>query len=411
MSWTCCCCEREYNDEDGYDQVDDDRYCEDCAESELGTCARCEEIVLDIDLEEIEDQDERWCPHCREYYAQECSECGHWYRETFETVDGDQVCQECRDEHFCHCESCQELFPNDRVMFNEDADQYFCESCGEDYENGSGEGRIHDHSYVPCLNFFRSEKDKAYCPLYFGVEVEMEARADVRPESVAGHIAEEDDQGLWFCKHDGSLSSQGVEVVSHPFTMEWMRENPAAFAPLFNRRGECLSYNTQTCGMHVHMSANAFTGLHLFKFATMFFHNPGFILLMSRRHPDRMNQWSACKLGKVKLSEVAAKKASNDYRYCALNFLPRYTVECRIFRGTLSPAGFYGNIEFLHGLYRFSKMVGIKDVTISKFSIFMRDNIKDYPNFAATLGNKLPISLERRGANVHSDLQASGEDD
>jgi hypothetical protein len=86
-------------------------------------------------------------------------------------------------------------------------------------------------------------------------------------------------------------------------------------------------------------------------------------------------------------------------------------VECRIFRGTLSPGGFYGNIEFLHGLYTFSKIVGINDITVPKFSIYMRDSIKQYPHFAASLGNRLPISMERRKPDVHSDLQASGEDD
>lgn len=411
MSWTCCCCDEVFEDDSDETRhvVEDDSYCGACAESELGTCERCGDEFSNDSLVRVVDVDEYWCPRCRDYHAECCDSCREWTTNTHEVDGGSNVCEECIGESYCWCETCETYFLADRVEWDADSGRYLCEDCAEGSSGRRGD--IHGHDYRPTAQFFDTPKDKEEHPLYFGVEVEMEVKGRRSPHDVAAKIAEEDDSLLWYCKHDGSLTSQGVEVVSHPFTMSWMRDNPNAFAPLFNRRGECLSYNTVTCGMHVHMSINAFSGLHLFKFSTMFFHNPGFILLMSRRHPDRMNQWSACDLGDVKLSAVAAKKDKNNYRYCALNYLPRHTVECRIFRGTLSPAGFYGNIEFLHGLYLFSKRVGIKDITIAKFSIFMRDNIKDYPNFAATLGNRMPISMERRSADVHSDLQASGEDD
>ena len=174
-----------------------------------------------------------------------------------------------------------------------------------------------------------------------------------------------------------------------------MVEHPDAFVPVFNRAGRNRSYNTESCGMHVHMSKNAFTGLHLYKFTRMFYHNPAFILRMSRRKSVRFNQWSKCSLGDESIVKIAKNEQQNYSRYSALNVQRRSTVECRIFRGTLAPAGFYANMEFLHGLYNYTKRMGMEDLSPLKFSIYMRENQKMYPNFRAVLGNRLSINMER----------------
>jgi len=55
------------------------------------------------------------------------------------------------------------------------------------------------------------------------------------------------------------------------------------------------------------------------------------------------------------IMKFAKLERSNSNRGSVLNFRRPETIECRIFRGTLSKAGYFGNLEFLKAVYDYTK--------------------------------------------------------
>jgi hypothetical protein len=66
-----------------------------------------------------------------------------------------------------------------------------------------------------------------------------------------------------------------------------------------------------------------------------------------------------------------------------LNPDPVHTLECRIFRSTLSPTAYYGNIEFLQSLFDYTKNCGVDDDQLSeqRFMDYTRERGRIYKNF------------------------------
>jgi hypothetical protein len=112
------------------------------------------------------------------------------------------------------------------------------------------------------------------------------------------------------------------------------------------------------------------------------------VLSVSRRRPDCLQQWSATKLD-CKLSAMVLNNTQSQGRYHAINFCPPNTIECRIFRGTLSPTGFFANMEFVEAAFQFSRVGGLKDMRVENFMRYASDNRKIYPSFCSMFGDML----------------------
>ena len=76
-------------------------------------------------------------------------------------------------------------------------------------------------------------------------------------------------------------------------------------------------------------------------------------------------------------------------RYYAINFCPEDTIECRIFRGTLSPIGYFANMEFIEAAFQFSMTNGIRDMREENFLRYAGDQRKLYPSFNAVFGGMI----------------------
>jgi hypothetical protein len=194
------------------------------------------------------------------------------------------------------------------------------------------------------------------------------------------------ESGFWYFKEDGSVSD-GFECVTHPFTWEWAKSNPEVFGLLFDlSRFDVSSYNSASCGMHVHIGRQSFVSdLHLYKFTTLMYDDEEFVHKISRRRKSRLDQWAnAKKNGNRSLARMIKNKGS-DGRYRALNFENSGTVECRIFRGTVSPSGFWANMEFVKAMLDYTKQCSLQDTTVPKFKEWVEDHKKDYSRFVNTL--------------------------
>lgn len=205
-----------------------------------------------------------------------------------------------------------------------------------------------------------------------------------------------------YCKYDGSLRD-GFEIVSHPFTWEWLKANRGVLDPIFRLRNKGFrSYQTTTCGLHVHMTRAALGALGTYKLLEFAYRWPAFWLRLSaRRNMERMNRWASprpndqngWRSGGGELKRTTKAKTTSPNRYSAVN-VTTHTVEIRIFRGTLSKVGFMRSLETVLALSMFAKYAPLTDLTPSRFFAIVAEHAEKFPTlvrcFQADVDQHLP---------------------
>jgi hypothetical protein len=142
--------------------------------------------------------------------------------------------------------------------------------------------------------------------------------------------------------------------------------------------------------MHIHISKNAFSTIHLYKFLQFFTANPKFIFTISqRKNTNELRQWAALDSCDDESVIYKAKyKMGGPERHVAVNVSNPTTVEVRVFKGTLNPMSFWKNIEFCEALLHFTNQCSIADLTVEKFTAFVTYNRKKYGNLCNFLNDK-----------------------
>lgn len=354
----------------------DDQLCEGCG----AECAECGDFFNREDLNETTSYpDGRYsrattvsaCDDCRF----ECADCGRDFVSSigdYGNPSGRSICAGCSEDYY-HCDSCDAMLHADDCYTPDGGDGTYCESCysGRD-EEGDSEGMF-GHDYRPELQFATAsgERTDRLTP-YYGIEIECEAPG--RRRDLVQHVHSESNR-FFYCKHDGSLNN-GIEVVSQPATFaHWMARDMSPFTWLASKG--CRSFDTDTCGMHIHVSRSALSQLAQTKLCRLFGSDPRFILKVSRRSPDKLRQWA-----RVDDSELGAivrkvKGITNDGRYMAVNLTNRATIEIRIFRGTLKVESIRLNIALVHAMVTYARLYAPKDMTIKAFVSWLAGRGRD----------------------------------
>ncbi len=338
------------------------------------------------------------CPE-NNHWAYVCSECGIHDRspEYFE-----------HSHYFFHeawvCVHCISTAEHDA----EDTEDCDCADC---QNNRYRADNIQEYDYTPTPLFFRTDAElksatKIYNDLrkkrglgaatfsdrfgfdqdrtpFIAFEIEVENENNLVRNGEAVSNVEYD----WnFAKYDGSLQT-GFEIVSHPFTFdyfngpmleEWQRTLRSLKADGFT------SYNAETCGMHVHISKEAFTNYHLYRFLRIWYFSKRFTMWMSKRSRGSFDQWAGFnKNGSYPIVRKAKDKFYRD-KYESVNLAHEQSVEIRIFRGTLHPDSFRRNIETVHAAFQFSDpysadKVKTSEITPDGFAKYVRTHQKTYP--------------------------------
>lgn len=273
------------------------------------------------------------CPECADELTVRCDRCDQRTYLSHATCDEHlTLCPTCFDRYYHACSECGRiLYPSD--TFFDDDDEAFCYSC---YQKHHSSDFIHDYSYKPEPLFYGDGSR------YFGVELEIDEAGTSKAYaqqilSVANRNAEH-----LYIKKDGSLDD-GMELVTHPMTLGYhMQDMP--WGDVLKKVIELgyLSHQTSTCGLHIHISREAF-GLtyteqelgiaRLLYFVEKFWPE---LLRFSRRTERQMNRWAARYGMQLSPKEVMSyAKNSCAGRYAAVNLTNSETVEIRIFRGTL----------------------------------------------------------------------------
>jgi hypothetical protein len=185
--------------------------------------------------------------------------------------------------------------------------------------------------------------------------------------------------GGWaIVKSDGSLDN-GMEIVSVPASLAWHTQTVKPW--LEGAKSYLSGWPHNDCGIHVHVGRKQLTELTQGKLLT-FMHdeaNQPFITHVAGRDTN-----TYCLRGGSKKKIPYYRREEQHGRYQALNFATRgqKTVEFRIFRSNVSPAGFMKNLEFVHGLCTWARLTSMQDVCNKQAGIRNARATKAAENFA-----------------------------
>jgi hypothetical protein len=282
---------------------------------------------------------------------------------------------------------------------------YYCEDCAsrygiheeeeESYDEAEHEEEyevINRYSFKPFPRFycFLTEKVEGVVPLFLGVELEVDDGGE--DHYYAKLILQEGYPGFLYAKRDGSLRN-GFEIVSHPATLSFHLIQ-AGWDKVLKKANDLgyTSHDNKRCGLHVHIN-RTFWGrdeqdreigeLKLLIFFERFWDE---IVKFSRRTRSQIDRYCS-RYGTENLE--TAKRWNGDSRYFALNFQNYYTIEIRIFRGTLRLDTFFATLEFVHYLCYYLKQKTPHELQKTTWGAF----VKGIPEWMV----ELKSYLKRRG--------------
>lgn len=389
---TCERCESEV--EETFD-VGGEQWCADCRDSDAEQCADCGAWFAGLDRENADE--EPVCEDCGENYFC-CYRCGcTCHNDDAYGVDGDVWCAHCCENHTFRCIHCEEVF-SDTASSVSTSDGELCSSCYDDSyftcdrccEVRHNDNYVGNNCCVDCTSHaILDYSDRSANrlgpfgpgPTRYGVELEVGVTSgddSEKAEEVLNRIGTD----FAVCKHDSSITcdsrlSGGFEIVTAPSDVATHRER---WAMAFTTRIPGLrSWDTTSCGMHVHVSRAGLSRLTIGKI-NVFLNDPrngAFVTAIAGRSPNDYCGREPKRIGSAH---------HPGYRYEALNLTNRNTIEFRIFRGTLKVQSILKNIEFCAALINWARQAGTTCMGSHKaFLAHVAKTPKVWPNLAAWL--------------------------
>ena len=273
-------------------------------------------------------------------------------------------------------------------------------------ENQFGKYRqqMMNYSYKPEY-IIRRLPGEYYDSPTLGMEIEMGTRGPVK--DLLQVVGDSYNQDWFYCKPDASITgdatlASGLELVSHPMSFAyWQTQFPKLkklFRSLIKAGGR--SYNTTSCGIHIHMSRPSFTKTQIYNLHQLVHRELVFSKFISQRSQNAM-RW--CSLD-IEEKEVWIRKAkdlnAHHQRYVALN-TSKHTIEFRLFKGSLRPSTVFKNLEVAQAYYEFSRQ-SMADMTALQFLDFLQDNRKKFPNLLSFIIHGVGRLKDKGVPHIHS---------
>ena len=365
-----------------------------------------------------------------------CNDCGtiyatvknvDWYRvadnnfefTTFTLIEGQNRCDACANTFFednggrrlyQQCSCCDDTFrtTNGLVYRNtiycrncHGSYVYECDDCsaqywdGDDHDCDESDDTIHSYSYRPRPYFFGEGQ------YHLGFELEVESRNSSSSRYGGAVIAQGELGSHAYMKDDGSLND-GFEVVTHPHTLEQYQTNfNWDFIARLKDDG-FRSWNTDTCGLHVHVSRTAFgegeidwnspikerdrlilrKQAHELRFMKLIYDNQRQV----ERIAGRSNNHFATFSDKGRLMDKVKFGTQNNVRYSAINTDNDATLEVRVFKGSLRKERVLSALEFVAASVEYTRDLKVTSqnqaLSWLRFTAYVSDNIETYPSLA-----------------------------
>ena len=211
-------------------------------------------------------------------------------------------------------------------------------------------------------------------------------------------------------KDDGSLSD-GFEIVTHPHTLSDYQTNfNWEFTSKLKREG-FRSWNTDTCGLHVHVSRTAFgegvapwgrsdrdqlilkKQAHELRFMKLIYDNQRQV----ERIAGRAGNHYATFQDKGKLVSKLKYGTQTNGRYSAINTENDATLEVRVFKGSLRKERVLSALEFVTASVEYTRDLKVtsKNQALSwlRFTAYVAENMDTYPNLALIMSESFASDL------------------
>jgi hypothetical protein len=192
-----------------------------------------------------------------------------------------------------------------------------------------------------------------------------------------------------YLKEDGSLN-QGFEIVTHPHSLDEYQTNFDWSALNQLRRLGFRSWDTSTCGLHVHVSRSAFgipnsrrditkVQAHELRFMKLIYDNERQI----SRLAGRTSHYATFE-DKGRLVSKIKHGSQHNGRYSAINSENSATLEVRVFRGSLKPQRVLMALELVQCAVEYTRGLHVsasnKALSWMMFTGYVVDNASTYPN-------------------------------
>lgn len=336
-------------EDNNYIEFDGKIFCEDCKDSELDICEDCGNYCYRDELYWLDNYDKVICQNCRDNDYYECADCGElvYQWDIFYNDCDEPICENCA-ENYTQCSDCGCVIHIDNCYYDEDEDRDYCEHC---FHNNSNK-TIHNYNYKPYPIFYHCDNEDNQ--LYMGIELEIdEGGEDYDNAQKVLDVGNMENEHIYI-KHDGSLND-GFEIVSHPATLDYHINNMQweKIMDIAKDMGY-RSHDTQTCGLHIHISRKAL-GIDedkqeetIAKIVYFVEQNWDNILTFTRRNEENLARW-ASRYGIEPTIRDTYDKAKGSYdRYKCINLQNYNTVEFRMFRGTLKYSTFVATLQLVN---------------------------------------------------------------
>lgn len=301
-----------------------------------------------------------------------------------------KICLSCYNQKYFACYRCCHSYNlAEKTRFrNNDC----CANCFEYVSNAEFiSSMIRDYSYKPSWNTFAKVRE-----LKYGVELEVSCKDTFcKPAGDALKWPEH----VCF-KRDSTIANGGIEMVSHPHSLEQQYELWNPFFELLEQDGIRQKYNlaADENGMHIHVGRSCLNKLTIGKIVAFCnsSKNKNFVTTIAERDTAR---WA-------KLDPAKGVTNTTDFdRYVAVNLTNQKTIEFRIFRGTLNKRNFFKNLEFCDCLINFCRNTSIEALSAQDFLTYLVENKKSYKNLYRFLLDAGLVTAEVKKENKQKEKE------
>jgi hypothetical protein len=381
---SCSECSNEMSRDDSFTANNGEIVCSDC----IQVCQYCENIYTSND-DWYNVGNEYWCESCWENESFTCNRCDYCVnsnRDGGTNVGNEYWCEDCVSNNATYCEECDEYY----------RDGQGCENCG------GGDGKVHQYSYKPNPIFHGGNDNN----LYMGFELEMSYGDESdNYRSAIPDVLPLEQADVCYLKSDSSIEGWGYELVTHPHTLgAYERANN-----LWNYIESCRtkgarSWDTTSCGLHVHVSRTAFkSGAHTHRFLSLIYRNPREMMKLAGRKNSRYarfddvykpDEWG---IPQFNLRDKVHAGGFTE-RMSAVNTNNDYTLELRFFRGNMKREGIMTALELSHASVEYTRNMSVSDVKLGMlkwewFADWVATNNGLYPNLYLRMSKVPSVSL------------------
>jgi hypothetical protein len=218
-----------------------------------------------------------------------------------------------------------------------------------------------------------------------------------------------ENDNVCYLKSDGSIEGTGFELVTHPHTLGAYEQATDLWNYIEHLRTNygARSWDTDTCGLHVHVSRAAFkSGAHTHRFLSLIYKNPREMMKLAGRKNSRFarfddvykpDEWG---IPQFNLREKIHAGFRTE-RYSAVNTNNDYTLELRFFRGNMKREGVMTALELCHASVEYTRDLSVSDVKLGMlkwewFADWVASNNGKYPNLYLRMSKVPSVSLDNR---------------